>query len=104
MYMKQETGLPKRKKNRLEGYEYDSNGAYFITICVEGRKKILSRIVNCVGGKKNVGDGLPVPQMTRYGNIIKKHIEIINKKYPMVHVDKYVIIDDASTDNTVEIC
>jgi hypothetical protein len=63
--------LAKRNKNRLEGYEYNRNGAYFVTICVEGKKKILSKIVNCVEREKIVGDGFPVPQMTPYGNIVK---------------------------------
>lgn len=25
--------LPKRKPNRLKGYDYSKNGAYFVTIC-----------------------------------------------------------------------
>lgn len=36
--------FPKRKPNRLKGYDYSQNGAYFITLCVQDRKPILSRI------------------------------------------------------------
>ena len=32
--------LPKRKKIRLEGYDYASNGAYFVTICVDNRNTL----------------------------------------------------------------
>ena len=44
--------LPKRKINRLADYDYNQNGAYFITNCTQDRKPILSQIV---------GDGSPVP-------------------------------------------
>ena len=37
--------MPKRKQIRLENYDYGQSGAYFITICVKDRKKILSQIV-----------------------------------------------------------
>ena len=36
--------LPNRKPNRLKNYNYSQNGAYFITICVQDRKTILSHI------------------------------------------------------------
>ena len=39
-----ENDLPKRKPNRLDGFDYSSNGAYFITICTKDRKEILSKI------------------------------------------------------------
>ena len=37
-----ENELPKRKPNRLGGFDYNSSGAYFITICTKDRKGILS--------------------------------------------------------------
>ena len=37
--------LSERKNNRLEEYDYSQTGAYFITICVKERKKLLSKIV-----------------------------------------------------------
>ena len=36
--------MPNRKPNRIAGYDYSQSGAYFITICTQDRKKILSRI------------------------------------------------------------
>ena len=32
--------LPDRKSPRLPGYDYSRNGAYFITICTEGRRLV----------------------------------------------------------------
>lgn len=76
--------LPERKKIRLANYDYSSIGAYFITLCTKNKEKNLSRI--------NVGDGLPVPKNTTYGNVIEKYIDEIKIKYPDVSVDKYVIM------------
>ena len=33
--------LPKRKRNRLNGYSYDSSAAYFVTICIYKRTMIV---------------------------------------------------------------
>ena len=43
MYIEKE--LPQRKPTRLTGFDYNTNGAYFITICTQNRRKLLSRVV-----------------------------------------------------------
>ena len=73
--------LPKRKKNRLENYDYSTAGMYFVTICTYERKNILCDIV---------GDGSPVPKPI--GNIVQSTTTLIPEKYPAVTVDKYVIM------------
>ena len=73
----------KRKPNRLDCYDYDQNGAYFVTICTHDRKQILSQIV---------GDGFPVPKPI--GTIAEAFIAQISNKYPTVCVDNYVIMPD----------
>ncbi len=40
--MNEKQMLPIRKRLRLEHYDYSSAGAYFVTICIEERKRILS--------------------------------------------------------------
>ena len=75
---------PKRKQNRLTGFDYSSAGKYFITICTHNREHSLSRII--------VGDGFPVPQLTSIGKVADKYISCINDKYPSVFVDNYVIM------------
>ena len=74
---------PERKPNRLIEYDYRTNGAYFVTICTQDRKKILSSIV---------GDGFPVPKP--YGMMAEEFIRQIPLKYPSVTVDNYVIMPD----------
>lgn len=76
-----EDALPRRKRNRLEAFDYSTPGAYFITVCTQNRRNILSSIV---------GDGSPVPKMG--GKIAERFIETIPEKYPRVRVDKYVIM------------
>ena len=72
-----------RKLNRWENYDYSQNGAYFITICIQDRKPVLSTIV---------GDGFPVPKSI--GEIAEEYIRRISEKYPEVSVDQYVIMPD----------
>ena len=79
--------LPKRKPTRLKGYDYSTPEAYFVTICTQERKKILSNII--------VGDGvLDVPQniLANYGEIANKYIKQMNGFYKHISVDKYVIM------------
>ena len=45
MKMDKEKELPQRKHPRLDNYDYSSAGAYFVTICTQNRRCVLSRIV-----------------------------------------------------------
>ena len=36
---------PKRKQVRLKNYDYSQKGAYFVTVCTEGRQPILSEVL-----------------------------------------------------------
>lgn len=81
-----ENELPKRKYNRLKGFDYSTNGAYFITICTKDKRCILSSIV---------GEGLralPKNILTPIGIEIEKSIEFINHNYDNVLIDKYIIM------------
>ena len=63
-----------RKPNRINGYDYSANGAYFVTLCTQDREKILSSIV---------GDGFAVPKPC--GIIAEEIIAQIPVKYPSVN-------------------
>lgn len=78
-------GLPERKRNHLKGYDYSSTGAYFVTICTQGKRCILSDIV---------GEGLapPVVRLTQYGKAADEQVRQIEVRYPTVQVDRYVIM------------
>ena len=78
--------LKKRKTPRYQSFDYNSVGVYFITICTQNRRCILSRIV---------GTGVldcPQPELTRYGEIADKYIKQLNNFYEHLSVEKYVIM------------
>lgn len=79
--------LPKRKPSRLKNYNYNTPGAYFITICTKGRKEILSTI--------QVGTGVldrPKNELTTYGKIADEQLKTMSDFYDNISVDKYVIM------------
>ena len=55
--MDKEKELPKRKATRMYGADYNTVGAYFITICTKNRRCLLSRIVGDDVPYKTNSDG-----------------------------------------------
>ena len=50
--------LPKRKKNRIENYDYGSCGAYFVTICTVKRQNYFWKsdaVIETTNDYENVG-------------------------------------------------
>lgn len=81
------TNLPKRKPTRLKDFDYSAPGAYFVTICTQNRRKILSNII--------VGEGLcalPKNELTPIGECVKNSLEFIDVNYIGVKIDKCVIM------------
>lgn len=77
---------PERKKNRLESYDYSQNGAYFITICTDKRKCLLSNIVGATLGRPASA------QLTQWGRCVENAILRIPQCYSDVRLEKYVIM------------
>ena len=74
------------KRLRLPGYDYSTQGAYFVTICTKDRRRILSSISE---------DHLPFsiePSLTEIGKCLDLSISSIPDHYPGVYVDQYVIM------------
>ena len=92
MNMDKEKELPKRKKNRLENYDYSSCGAYFITICTKDRKNMFweKQQFDFVG-EDNI---LPSDRinLSLYGKIADKAITAMPEHYPNIDVLQYVIM------------
>ncbi|MBP3938790.1 MAG: transposase [Clostridia bacterium] len=86
--MKSENEFPKRKKIRLQEYDYSTSGSYFITVCVKDRKRILW---------DSVGADIIRPnsiRLSEYGFIVEKAVENIAKHYENIAVDKFSIMPD----------
>ena len=76
--------LPKRKTNRLKGYDYSAPGAYFITICTYNRRQFLSHIVGAIHES-------PENKLTPYGQIVNDIIKHLPQRYG-IEIDKYIIM------------
>ena len=74
----------RRKPIRIRGYDYSTPGAYFITVCINGRKPILW----------NVGAATCRPNLSKIGSVVENAILQIPEHYSAISVDKYCIMPD----------
>ena len=75
---------PKRRPNRLAGYDYSQNGAYFITVCTKNRAELFSEIA--------VGAASCRPQLSGIGKIVEYEILKLSTTYDNAYIDYYVIM------------
>lgn len=116
-----ENSLHERKHPRLTEFDYCSPGAYFVTICTEKRRCLLSRVVRkelpheynaekstmrqsnkCDGFSCSSGENIdrnlsPYPtdyktEYTEYGKIAEEQLLLLEERYSNLKVDKYVIM------------
>ena len=90
--------------NRIAGYDYSQSGAYFVTICTQDRKKILSKI--SVGTplpgcpqiphdeNGHPGTGVPTVELLWHGEIANQYIRQMDAFYEYLSVDQYMIMPD----------
>ena len=80
-----EKELPKRKPIRLKEFDYSTPKGYFITVCTENRRKILSSVV---------GEGLAPPEikLTKYGETVNENLLSLKTRYSNLQIDNYVIM------------
>ena len=76
--------LPVRKPLRMNYYDYNTPGAYFLTFCTHDRKHMLSRIAGAI-------HEVPIPQLTEFGKIVESVIRDV-PAHLHVTVDRYVIM------------
>ena len=75
--------LPKRKPTRLNGYDYSTPGAYFVTICTQNREQLFEI--------ENVGNDICVVP-PKQNSIIHKWLKETENKFDNIKIDKYVIM------------
>lgn len=85
--------FPKRKKIRLENYDYSSAGCYFVTVCIKKPEDFLWKRVGADIIRPNYEfvEELPLP-LTRNGKIVEQAINSISLHYENVIVEKYCIM------------
>ena len=69
-----------RRSIRLKGYDYSQIGAYFVTICAQGRQCLFGEIVN---GIMRLNDA---------GRMVERWWLELNHKYPTVETDEYSVM------------
>ncbi len=68
--------------NRLQTWDYSSPGAYFLTVCVHQRKRILGQVIK---GKV---------RFSNEGHIVAYHLIKIPEYHPRVIMDIWVVMPD----------
>jgi REP element-mobilizing transposase RayT len=102
--MGKENNLPKRKPTRLNGFDYSTYGAYFVTICAENRAQIFSEIVKTKDMATDeasispVGEGLAPPEyivkLKPCGEVVREQLLLLEDRFPTVTVEDFVIMPD----------
>ncbi|MBI3246705.1 MAG: hypothetical protein HYZ50_09380 [Deltaproteobacteria bacterium] len=69
-----------RRSIRLRGYDYTQPGAYFVTVCTEGRACVFGEIV---GGEVN---------LTAAGQVVQRVWDDLPRYYPTVNVNTFVMM------------
>jgi len=70
----------RRRSTRLTGYDYSQAGAYFVTVCTQGRE--------CLFG--NIGDG--EMRLNDAGQMVHKIWNDLTIKYPWIEIDEFVVM------------
>ena len=78
--------LPKRKHPRLDTFDYSSAGAYFVTICTQDRRCVLSDITTeSSHSPANV-------KYTNYGFLAEQQLLTLKERFPFLDIYNYVIM------------
>ncbi|MFA5271769.1 MAG: transposase [Candidatus Omnitrophota bacterium] len=85
--------LPTRRSIRLPGYNYSTNGAYYITICANNRKCIFGEVKNtkCVGAGLAPAHNKTI-ELSIIGGIIDKQWRNIPNQFENTNIYEYVIM------------
>ena len=77
---------PSRKRTRLQNDDYNTPGAYFITICAHNHQKLFGEVTD--------GDMFhtPLMELSRIGVVVQDEIAVIETHYTNVQIDKYVVM------------
>ena len=69
-----------RRSIRLQGYDYNQPGAYFVTICIQDREDLLGQIRN---GEMIYNDA---------GRMVTKWWLEIPHKFPLIEIDEFIVM------------
>ncbi len=71
-----------RRSVRLKGYDYTKDGAYFVTMCTQGRERIFGVVVN---GEMRLNE---------YGREVARCWAWLAEQYPYVYLNEWIVMPD----------
>jgi putative transposase len=69
-----------RKSPRSSGYDYSQEGAYFVTVCVQGRQPLLGEILH---GEM---------RLNQPGFAVERWWKELERKFPSIKLDEYYVV------------
>jgi len=69
-----------RKSPRLSDYDYSQEGAYFVTVCVQGRQALLGEILH---GEM---------RLNQAGCMVERWWKELERKFPLIKIDEYYVV------------
>jgi putative transposase len=78
--MKYDSDFNHRQSIRLNGYDYSTSGAYFITICTHEREYLFGDIV----------DG--IMELNIFGNVARSHWQKLSQHHPNIIIDESIVM------------
>jgi len=78
--------LPQRKPTRLPDFDYNTPGAYFLTICTKNHRCVFWKDVGA-----SIARPQP-PQLSAWGEIVDRTVNEISSHYPAISVDHYAVM------------
>ena len=77
---------PYRKRMRLQGWDYSTEAAYFLTLCSKNKHSIFSRIVG-----RDILDA-PTVQLSQYGDLVQSALQYLSENTKSILVHNWVIM------------
>lgn len=78
--MKHDPDRYHRRSIRLKGYDYSQAGAYFVTICTQGRECLFGEVVD---GEMRLNEA---------GQMVHRIWNDLFVKYPDIEIDEFVVM------------
>ncbi len=77
---------PTRKKMRLPGWDYSTEGAYFLTLCTNDKRQIFSHIVG-----RDILDA-PEAVLSQYGRLVQDALQYLSEHSNGIVIHNWVIM------------
>ena len=71
---------PRRRALRLHNYDYTQSGAYFVTLCIQGRTCLLGDIID------------NAMHLNEFGRVVSVAWQWLPQQYPYVALDSFVVM------------